>query len=305
MANCCSLAKPTSDSVRRTAKARQKWTKRIACCAQNPSRRSTTFVFRYNDAFTKLEFDTNTGTFTMRCLIVLMAAFSLSLTTTASAKENDGFQSLFDGKTMEGWSGNPKFWSIQDGAITGITTPDNVTNGNTFCIYKDEKGGDFELMFDFRIEGHNSGVQYRSFRLEGAADQWRIGGYQADMDAEKKWAGTLYGEKFRGILAKRGERAVLGEGPAPKKKGGLARKVESLGDPAELGKKINDYPEWNTFRVVAKGYNFKHYINDTLMIDCTDNDEENRRDSGLIALQLHQGPPMKVQFKNIKIKQLK
>ncbi|QDT12046.1 3-keto-disaccharide hydrolase [Planctomycetes bacterium K23_9] len=241
----------------------------------------------------------------MRRLIVLLLAATCSFAVTATAKEGDGFQPLFDGKTMEGWSGNPKFWTITDGAITGITTPDSVTEGNTFCVYKDEFEGDFELMFDFRIEGHNSGVQYRSFRLEGAADEWRIGGYQADMDAAKQWAGTLYGEKFRGILAKRGERAVLGEGPAPKKKGALARKVESLGDPEELGKKINDYPEWNTFKVVAKGYHFQHFINGTLMIDCTDNDKENRRNKGLIALQLHQGPPMKVQFKNIKIKQAK
>ncbi|MGB7344893.1 MAG: DUF1080 domain-containing protein [Pirellulaceae bacterium] len=238
----------------------------------------------------------------MRCLLALTLVVGLLSATPASAKEGDGFKPLFDGKSMEGWSGNPKFWSIEDGAITGITTPDNVTEGNTFCVFKDEMGGDFELVFDFRIEGHNSGVQYRSFRLEGGADEWRIGGYQADMDAAKQWAGTLYGEKFRGILAKRGEKVALTAG---KKEGSVAREVESLGDPAELGKKINDYPEWNTFRVVAKGYHFQHYINDTLMIDCTDNDEANRRDKGLIALQLHQGPPMKVQFKNIKIKELK
>ena len=241
----------------------------------------------------------------MRCFLVLTCTVALMFGTIATAKEGDGFKPLFDGKTLEGWSGNPKFWSIQDGAITGITTPDNATKGNTFCVYKDEFEGDFVLTFDFRIEGHNSGVQYRSFRLENADDDWRIGGYQADIDAAKQWAGTLYGEKFRGILAKRGEKAVLGVGAPPKKKGGLARKVESLGNPAELGKKVKDYPEWNTFRVVAKGYRFKHFINDTLMIECMDKDEENRRNKGLIALQLHQGPPMKVQFKNIKIKQTK
>ncbi|NNE01345.1 MAG: DUF1080 domain-containing protein [Pirellulaceae bacterium] len=238
------------------------------------------------------------------CTFVALAFIATCLPSPIGhAKEGDGFVSLFDGESLEGWSGNPKFWSIQDGAITGITTKDNPTDGNTFCIYKDEFDGNFELVFDFRIEGHNSGVQYRSFRLEDGADEWRIGGYQADMDAAKQWVGTLYGEKFRGILAKRGEKVILGAGDAPKK-GGLARKVESLGDPEELGKKVHDYPDWNTFRVVVKGYHMQHYINDTLMIDCTDRDKDNRRNEGLIALQLHGGPPMKVQFKNIKIKKL-
>ena len=242
----------------------------------------------------------------MRLTIALTTICSfLTFSTLLPAKEGDGFVSLFDGKSMDGWTGDPKFWSIQDDAITGITTESNKTNGNTFCICKDEFSGDFELEFDFRIEGHNSGVQYRSFRLENAADEWRIGGYQADIDAKKQWAGTLYGEKFRGILAKRGEKSVLGEGAPPKKKGGLARKVEKLGDPTELAKGIKDFPEWNRFRVVVNGYHMQHFINGTKMIDCIDNDEANRRDKGLIALQLHQGPPMKVQFKNIRIKQAK
>ncbi len=238
------------------------------------------------------------------CFAALLAAAVITpaVTSVANAKEGDGFMSLYDGETMKGWDGDPKFWTIADGAITGTTTKDNTTKGNTFCVFEKEFEGDFVLEFDFRIEGHNSGVQYRSFRLDGAADKWRIGGYQADIDAKMDWAGTLYGERFRGILAKRGEKTVLGEGTAPKK-GGLARKVEKLGDPAELAKSIKPYPEWNTFRVVVKGFHYQHFINEKLMIDCLDNDEKNRRDKGLIALQLHAGPPMKVQFKNIKIKQ--
>jgi hypothetical protein len=206
---------------------------------------------------------------------------------------------------MDNWNGDPKFWSLQEGAITGITTADNATTGNTFCVYKHEVEGDFELTFEYRIEGHNSGVQYRSFVLGDGKDPYRIGGYQADFDAALQWAGTLYGEKFRGILAKRGEKSVLTGTQKKGKKEVIKRDVEALADPAELAKSIKAYPEWNSFRVVVKGFHMQHYINDTLMIDCVDNDEANRRDKGLIALQLHQGPPMKVQMKNVKLKKLK
>lgn len=234
----------------------------------------------------------------------LLTLFSIVSCAAVSAKEGDHTTVLFDGKSMADWNGDSKFWSVQDGAITGITTEDNTTAGNTFCVYKHEVEGDFELTFEYRIEGHNSGVQYRSFVLNDGADPYRIGGYQADFDAKLQWAGTLYGEKFRGILAKRGEKSVLTGVETKGKREVVVREVEELGDPAELAKSINAYPEWNTFRIVAKGYHFQHFINDTLMIDCVDNDEANRRNKGLIALQLHQGPPMKVQMKNVKLKKL-
>ena len=121
------------------------------------------------------------------------------------------------------------------------------------------------------------------------------GGYQADFDAAKGWAGTLYGEKFRGVLAKRGEKATL--------KGGK-RNVSSIGDAKELASHIVDAPEWNTYRIVAKGFVFKQYINDKLMAEFHDEDEKNRRDKGIIALQLHTGPPMTVQIRNIRLKNL-
>lgn len=221
----------------------------------------------------------------------MLVAFCL---TAAVHGDEDGFQDLFDGKTLNGWKGDPKFWSVQDGAITGINTKENPTKGNTFCVYQKEKPGDFELVFEYRIEGNNSGFQFRSF--QAGDGPYRIGGYQADIDAQKNWAGTLYGERFRGILAKRGERAVM---KSPKD-----RKVESLGDSKELAKHIKSYPEWNTFKVVAKGYVFKQYINGKLMSEFHDEDTANRRDSGLLAVQLHAGPPMKVQFRRVRLKKL-
>ena len=226
-------------------------------------------------------------------------------------KRNQKFVSLFDGKTLDGWNGDSRFWSVEDGAITGRTTAHNPTKGNTFCVWLGDEVANFDLEFDFRIEGHNSGLQFRSFQL--GDDPYRIGGYQADFDAAKKWVGTLYGEKFRGILAKRGEKSVLTDvvqetrivRGRSRKRMVAKRDITLLGDAADLAKYVSDYPGWNTFRVVAGGFVFQQYINGKLMCELHDEDKKNRRASGLLALQLHAGPPMKVQFRNIRLAHFK
>ena len=137
---------------------------------------------------------------------------------------------MFDGKSLDGWDADPKFWSIEDGAITGRTTAENPTKGNTFCIWKGGDASDFEMNFEFRIEAHNSGFQFRSFPLAGATDRWRLGGYQADFDKANRWSGTLFGERFRTILAKRGESAVINGAKmnkAQKTKTGRSKKSRS------------------------------------------------------------------------------
>jgi len=207
--------------------------------------------------------------------------------------------SLFDGKSLDNWDGDPKFWSVQDGAITGITTKDNPTKGNTFIIYKGDKMKDFELNMKFKIIGGNSGIQYRSFKLEGKNDGWRIGGYQADFESGDRYSGICYGEKFRGILSLRGDKTTL-----TRKGGKLVKKVENFGDTKEIGKAVKK-EQWNEYKIVAKGFHFTHWINGVKTTELLDNDEDQRRDSGLLALQLHAGPPMKVQFKDITIKYLK
>ncbi len=237
-----------------------------------------------------------------------LAALLIVLVTLAAnaAFAEEGWTSLFDGKSLKGWDGDPKFWSVKDGAITGITTRENLTKGNTFIIFVGDNTdrtpteyGDMELKLQFRILGHNSGIQYRSFKLEGDNDGWRVGGYQADIDAAKKWAGTNYGEKFRGILAKRGERATLS---VPAGGGKMSREVESIGDTNELAQKIKDAPEWNDFHIIAKGFHFTQKINGVTMSEVIDNDAKSRREKGLIAIQLHGGPPMTIQVRNIQIK---
>ena len=209
--------------------------------------------------------------------------------------EDKGFQPIFDGKTLKNWDGDPRFWSVKDGAITGITTKDNPTQGNTFIIWRGGEPGDFELKLQYKIIGHNSGIQYRSFPVKGA-DKWRIGGYQADMEAGDKYSGILYGEKFRGILALRGEKTVIGKNHKPKV-------VGSVGDTDEIQKHIKK-EDWNDYHIIARGNHFIHKINGITTVDVTDNDVDMRRDKGLIALQLHAGPPMEVQFRNIQLKEL-
>ncbi len=232
-------------------------------------------------------------------LLGLAVAFAASFAAASPAwsADDDGFKPIFDGKTLKGWDGDPKFWSVQDGAITGTTTADNPTKGNTFIIWKDGELADFELKLEFRIDGGNSGVQYRSFKLENGADQWRIGGYQADFEAGDRYSGICYGEKFRGILADRGQKTVIQDNGKPKV-------VGSVGESAEIGKAVKKN-DWNEYHIIGRGFHFIQKINGVTTCELTDEDTDMRRKAGLLALQLHAGPPMKVQFRNIRVKTLK
>ena len=219
-------------------------------------------------------------------LLLLFTSFSLF-----------GGKSLFDGKTLKGWDGNPIHWSVEDGAIVGKNNKENPTKGNTFLIWKGGVLKDFDLTLECKIDAGNSGIQYRSFVKPGKHDGWRIGGYQADFEAGDKFSGICYGEAFRGILSMRGDKTTL----TVNEKGKLQKKVEKFGDTNELGKAVKK-GEWNTYRITAKGFQFTHYINGVKMSEVIDNDEKTRRADGLLAFQVHQGPPMKVYFKNIVLK---
>ena len=211
------------------------------------------------------------------------------------AMAQDDWQAIFDGKTLSGWDGDPKFWAVEDGALTGTTTKDNPTQGNTFALWTGGEPGDFELKLKYKIVAGNSGIQYRSFKLPKGKDRWRMGGYQADIDSGDTYSGILYGEQFRGILANRGLITTLGEDGKP-------TTVGTLGDSKAIQARIKK-EDWNDYHIVAKGNVFKHFINGVQTSECTDNDTDTRRAKGLLGLQLHAGPPMKVQFKDIMIKQ--
>ncbi len=235
----------------------------------------------------------------------LFVAMATTLTMSPHAfadHHEEGFESIFDGKTLEGWDGDPALWSVKDGAITGKTTPElQIKNGNTFLIWKEGELSDFELKLEYKIMGKpsgNSGIQYRSFALPAnKTNQWRIGGYQADFETGDRYSGICYGEAFRGILAERGQVTKLSRDGDKFVK----EVVGSVGNADEIGKKIKK-EDWNEFHIIAKDFHMVHKINGVTTMELTDNDEKERRDSGLLALQLHSGPPMQVQFRNIRVK---
>src|SRR5439155_11288225 len=152
---------------------------------------------------------------------------------------------------------------------------------------------DFELRLSYRIVGGNSGIQYRSKDL----GNWVVGGYQADLEAGKKYTGILYEERGRGILAERGQKTVIDAS-------GKVSVVASVGDSNEILAAIKN-EDWNDYVVIAQGNHFVHRINGRVTVDVTDEQAEKRAMSGILALQLHAGEPMLIQFKDILLKRLK
>lgn len=229
------------------------------------------------------------------CLALLVATMIISSPITAA--DEDGWTSLFDGSTLDGWDGDSQLWRVEDGAITGQTTPDTNLKRNSFLIWRGGMVDNFELTLEYRIVNGNSGIQYRSFELEDR--DYGIGGYQADFEAGDRYSGILYGEQFRGILADRGESTTL-----TREDGKFTKQVVGrVGDSAEIQTHIRK-EDWNTYRIVADGWRFQHFINGVQTIECVDNDKQQRRAVGLLALQIHVGPPMTVQFRNIRLKKL-
>ena len=236
----------------------------------------------------------------MKTLIALLTLGSIAFA---------GEKTLFNGKDLTGWKGFTELWSVKDGCITGQTQPDpekpgkSTLKSNTFLIW-DGEVGDFDLTFKYKITDKdgagagfgNSGVQYRSKVVDEAG--FVVAGYQADFEIGKTYSGILYEEKGRGILAKRGEKVVMHQGEDPKKP-----KLEvtgTVGDSAEIQAGIKQ-ADWNEYRVVAKGNHLQHFINGKQTIDVTDETAEGAK-KGVLALQIHQGAPFMVQFKELLLK---
>jgi hypothetical protein len=212
----------------------------------------------------------------------------------ASTARGDEAVSLFDGKSLDGWDGNPDFWSVKDEVITGTTTAEKPTNGNTFLIWKKGELKDFELSLKFRIEGGNSGIQFRS-KDKG---NWVVNGYQADFDAGNGWTGSFYEEGGRGILAKRGQKVEITEN-------GERKESEGATPEKEIVDSVKKDGGWNDYVITAKGNQITFKVNGLTTVELTDNQASNAAESGILALQLHAGPPMVVQFKDIMFKELK
>lgn len=229
-----------------------------------------------------------------RLLAAFVIAALLPAAALRAAEHEEGFVSIFDGESLENWDGNPDFWRVEDGTITGQTTAEKPTKGNTFILWRGGETGDFELKLEYRIQGGNSGIQYRSFEVPDA--KWVVGGYQADFEAGERYSGILYGERFRGILADRGQFTRIGNDGKPSV-------IATIGDAQGLQQHVKQN-DWNEYHIISRGWQLSHIINGQLMSQAYDADESDRRPNGILALQLHAGPPMKVQFRNIRLKQI-
>lgn len=217
-------------------------------------------------------------------VVLLIAIF-----TTSSLFAEDEFVSLFNGKDLTGWKGDPELWSVEDGCITGKTRGKSHLEYNKFLIW-DGVVSDFEFRCEFRLEGaNNSGVQYRSKHDKTRGD-WVVVGYQADIHPNPPFTGMLYDEKGRGIIAKRGQQVVVT--PTGRKDANeLAGEVKAL-----------DLTKWHELTIIAKGNRLIHKVDGMLAVDVTDNQKSQREMEGVIAFQVHRGEAMKAQFRNIRLK---
>ena len=226
--------------------------------------------------------------------LLLVALLFIGLTPLCGAADENGFRPIFNGRNLDGWDGNPDQWSVKDGAIVGQTTADKPLKQNTFLIWRAGDVDDFVLRLSYRMHGGNSGVQYRSKEPE----KWVVAGYQGDFEAgdgEKgdRYSGILYEERGRGVLAERGQKVVIDE------KG--QKHPTQFADSKDLQSHIKKQ-DWNELEITARGNHLIHKINGQMTAECIDNQKDKRAMSGILALQLHQGKPMKVEFRDIRLK---
>ena len=248
----------------------------------------------------------------MICMFCELAVCILPLGCSISSKSQGmqkGFVQIFDGKTLKGWEGDSTYWRVENGSLVGEITPATLLKRNQFIIWRGGLTKDFELTLEYKItkEG-NSGINYRSEELKDLP--YALKGYQADIDGANRYTGQNYEERARTTLAYRGQKTVIKELTAP---GPLQDHIKSnawtetmvtgsLGNSDSLKNLIRS-EDWNKVHLIVEGNRMLHYINEVLMSDVTDNDKNNGKSSGLLGVQVHVGPPMRVEFRNIRLRQ--
>jgi hypothetical protein len=246
----------------------------------------------------------------MRTLLLGLVLLALAIFCGVAAAQppadtEEGFVSIFNGTDLTGWDGDPRLWSVKDGVIHGETTAENPAQGNTFCIWRGGTLKDFVLKIKFRIKTGNSGIQYRSKEF----GPWRISGYQAEVCDCPGQVGFLYHEAGRASLVNVGDFGMIDAQGAVS----VVGKVSDADALLQAG--YSKSGEWNDYIIIAQGNYLRHYLNgyptmalidnDRLTDPADPNDRKGAAREGLLALQIHAGPPMVVEFKDIFLKQLK
>ncbi len=225
---------------------------------------------------------------------IILCCLSLALTALAQTNQpklERGFKYIFNGKDLTNWEGDPKHWSVEDGALTGVA--DGTLKMNSFIIWRGGTVKNFEMRVQVKItKDGNSGLQYRSAPMPEVG-KYVLTGYQCDVVQNRNdYNGMLYEERGRRILAHTGEKVV----------------IDTNGQPWVIGSvgAIKNFTpdEWHDYRVLVQGNHHQHWIDGVMTADVVDHDEKGRRLDGLVGVQVHVGPPMKVQFKNWRVKNL-
>jgi hypothetical protein len=220
----------------------------------------------------------------------------------AAASDEAGFERIFDGKTLDGWEGDPQYWRVENGSLVGEVTPETVMKQNSFVIWRGGVTRDFELKVEYRVSGRgNSGLNYRSVEIPGVP--WAVRGYQFDIDGQDRnqnnirHTGQNYEERGRTFMALRGQ-VVRAEEP------GKRKVIGSVGDIDAL-KSFMKSDDWNEIHIIARGNVLTHMLNGQVMSIVVDEDAAHRKAEGLLGVQVHVGPPMKIEYRNFRLKTLR
>jgi hypothetical protein len=206
-----------------------------------------------------------------------------------------GFVPIFDGKSLAGWDADPKYWRVENGTLVGEVTPETLLQANSFAIWRGGTPADFELKVEYRVSAAgNSGINYRSSQVPAPA--FALKGYQCDIDGAFNWTGQNYEERGRTFLALRGQITRLTPDSKPAIIGNIGGK-DALAGFLHAG-------EWNQVHLIIRGNVLTHLINGQLMSVVVDEDPTTRTSSGLIGVQVHVGPPMKIEYRNFRLKPL-
>jgi hypothetical protein len=221
-------------------------------------------------------------------------------------EDRAGFEQIFDGVSMKNWDGDPTFWKVENGALVGTSTEANAVKENTFVIWRGGEPADFELKLEYRMSSTNSGIQFRSTHLpsgskagdETVTGKWVLKGYQADIDFDNRYTGMIYEERGREFLMQRGQAVQIGPDASSRQIGNLQRNADELKALIKAG-------EWNTVHLIARGTTIMNIVNGHVTAFIVDDDAKGRALKGLLGFQIHTGPPMKIEFRNIYLKTVK